>query len=104
MEALRPGEFDPCGDMVRRSISSFRTCIDNVAHRNECDLTGQGALGIEGFVKGMWRIDEELRRAQTQALKSAKSLSSLSSAYRSSGRKASVPKLPPRPKSRDILR
>ncbi|PPR01473.1 hypothetical protein CVT26_015096 [Gymnopilus dilepis] len=74
---------------------------------NECDLTGQGALGIEGFVKGMWRIDEELRRAQTQALKSAKSLSSLSSAYRSSGslgRKASVPKLPPRPKSRDILR
>lgn len=38
---------------------------------NECDPTQSGSLDIEGFVKGMWRIDEELRRAQTQLLKSA---------------------------------
>ncbi|KAF8911021.1 hypothetical protein CPB84DRAFT_1763143 [Gymnopilus junonius] len=74
---------------------------------NECDLTGQGALSMEGFVKGMWRIDEELRRAQSQALKSAKSLGNLSDIYRSNstlGHTPSVPKIPPKPKSRDILR
>jgi hypothetical protein len=32
--------------------------------RNECDTTGRGCLDREAFVKGMWRIDEELRRAQ----------------------------------------
>ncbi|GLB34768.1 hypothetical protein LshimejAT787_0203330 [Lyophyllum shimeji] len=42
---------------------------------NECDPGGTGALTRDAFVKGMWRIDEELRRAQTQALKSTSSTS-----------------------------
>ncbi|KAF9473772.1 hypothetical protein BDN70DRAFT_885538 [Pholiota conissans] len=40
---------------------------------NECDITGQGALSLEAFVKGMWRIDEELRRAQALAIRNATS-------------------------------
>ncbi|KAF5380878.1 hypothetical protein D9615_004125 [Tricholomella constricta] len=46
---------------------------------NECDPSGTGSLTRDAFVKGMWRIDEELRRVQTQALKStsATSLGSL---------------------------
>ncbi|KDQ61175.1 hypothetical protein JAAARDRAFT_173762 [Jaapia argillacea MUCL 33604] len=31
---------------------------------SECDPAGQGSLDLDSFVKGMWRIDEELRRAQ----------------------------------------
>ncbi|KAI0636591.1 hypothetical protein C8Q77DRAFT_1093581 [Trametes polyzona] len=30
----------------------------------ECDPAGTGTLDRDGFVKGMWRIDEELRKAQ----------------------------------------
>ncbi|KDR81707.1 hypothetical protein GALMADRAFT_221573 [Galerina marginata CBS 339.88] len=60
---------------------------------NECDVTGKGALSFDAFVKGMWRIDEELRRAQTQAIKSA-------TAYRSNNLRT-APKIPQ--KSRDIL-
>lgn len=30
----------------------------------ECDPNGTGSLDRDAFVKGMWRIDEELRRAQ----------------------------------------
>lgn len=33
-------------------------------NRAECDPAGTGALDLEGFIHGMWRIDEELRRAQ----------------------------------------
>ncbi|KAF8201753.1 hypothetical protein BJ912DRAFT_1117126 [Pholiota molesta] len=40
---------------------------------SECDLTGQGALNLDAFVKGMWRIDEELRRAQALAIRAATS-------------------------------
>ena len=35
--------------------------------RKECDTAGRGSLDREAFVKGMWRIDEELRKAQTSA-------------------------------------
>ncbi|KAF9013921.1 hypothetical protein BDQ17DRAFT_1536440 [Cyathus striatus] len=42
---------------------------------SECDPTNTGSLGVDAFVKGMWRIDEELRRAQMQALKSASTAS-----------------------------
>lgn len=31
---------------------------------SECDPSGQGSLDRDAFVTGMWRIDEELRRAQ----------------------------------------
>ncbi|PPQ93232.1 hypothetical protein CVT25_015230 [Psilocybe cyanescens] len=65
---------------------------------NECDITGKGALSLEAFVKGMWRIDEELRRAQTQAIKSA---TNGAAAYRSNSLR-SAHKPPHRP--RDILR
>jgi len=30
---------------------------------DECDSAGRGSLDRDAFVKGMWRIDEELRRA-----------------------------------------
>ncbi|KAI0720428.1 hypothetical protein C8Q72DRAFT_862060 [Fomitopsis betulina] len=33
----------------------------------ECDPTGTGGLDLEGFIHGMWRIDEELRRAQLRS-------------------------------------
>ncbi|EPS96846.1 hypothetical protein FOMPIDRAFT_85446 [Fomitopsis schrenkii] len=33
----------------------------------ECDPAGTGALDLEGFIHGMWRIDEELRRAQLRS-------------------------------------
>ncbi|PCH37914.1 hypothetical protein WOLCODRAFT_161150 [Wolfiporia cocos MD-104 SS10] len=33
---------------------------------SECDPRGVGTLDREAFVKGMWRIDEELRRDQVQ--------------------------------------
>ncbi|KAJ6502180.1 hypothetical protein C8R45DRAFT_895491 [Mycena sanguinolenta] len=32
---------------------------------NECDLGRTGALDREAFVRGMWHIDEELRRAES---------------------------------------
>lgn len=32
--------------------------------RNECALPGQTFMEKDGFVKGMWRIDEELNRVQ----------------------------------------
>ncbi|KAF8798109.1 hypothetical protein BYT27DRAFT_7265219 [Phlegmacium glaucopus] len=64
---------------------------------NGCDLTGQGALGLEAFVKGMWRIDEELRRMQSQVIKAA-SNASLGS-YRSNSHRSNTTQ-----KSRDILR
>ncbi|KAF7778643.1 hypothetical protein Agabi119p4_2988 [Agaricus bisporus var. burnettii] len=32
---------------------------------NECDADKQGSLDLESFVRGMWRIDEQLRRSQT---------------------------------------
>ncbi|KAH9843145.1 uncharacterized protein C8Q71DRAFT_853635 [Rhodofomes roseus] len=31
---------------------------------SDCDPAGMGSLDLEGFVRGTWRIDEELRRAQ----------------------------------------
>ncbi|KAG6916654.1 hypothetical protein DXG01_005940 [Tephrocybe rancida] len=37
---------------------------------NECDPDGTGALTRDQFARGMWRVDEELRRAQILALKS----------------------------------
>lgn len=66
-------------------------------YRYECDPNNTGVLDCDGFVKGMWRIDEELRRAQTQALKSA-SATSLGS-LRGKGK----PK-PPASRSKPILR
>lgn len=65
---------------------------------NECDPKGEGFLDLDCFVKGMWRIDEELRRTQTQALKSTSnvSLSSLKSRRSQAGPRTQKPK--------DILR
>ena len=60
-------------------------------------MTGQGALSLEAFVKGMWRIDEELRRMQLQAIKTT-SNTSLGS-HRSSSHRSNITQ-----KSRDILR
>ncbi|KAF9469256.1 hypothetical protein BDZ94DRAFT_1303749 [Collybia nuda] len=64
---------------------------------SECDPSNIGVLDCDGFVKGMWRIDEELRRAQIQTLKSA-SASSLGS-LRGKGKS----KPPPVSRSKPIL-
>lgn len=66
--------------------------------RNECDADRTGALDRDDFVSGMWRIDEELRRARTNAVKSASS-SSLASLRGRNGHK-----LPPHSKPKLILR
>ncbi|KAH7909917.1 hypothetical protein BJ138DRAFT_1088641 [Hygrophoropsis aurantiaca] len=43
---------------------------------NDCDPQASGALDRDAFVKGMWRIDEELRRAQLSRRTSALSIAS----------------------------
>ncbi|KIL69839.1 hypothetical protein M378DRAFT_97897 [Amanita muscaria Koide BX008] len=58
---------------------------------NECDTEKKGVLDKESFVRGMWRIDEELRRAHTEPLKFA----------RSAGRKEAPPR--PLPRIKPIL-
>ena len=45
------------------SITLTHTCFALFC-RNECDPDGTGSLDREAFVRGMARIDEELRRAQ----------------------------------------
>ncbi|KIM55033.1 hypothetical protein SCLCIDRAFT_11095 [Scleroderma citrinum Foug A] len=44
---------------------------------NECDPRQTGALDRDAFVQGMWRIDEELRRAELARCTSALSAASL---------------------------
>ena len=84
----------------RNMVGSFGSLLPHLFYicmfyfRNACDLTGQGALSLEAFVKGMWRIDEELRRMQLQA-SSSTSLGS----YRPNTLRSNIS-----PKSRDILR
>lgn len=34
------------------------------AHRNDCEGSESGSLDVDAFVKAMWRIDEELRKAR----------------------------------------
>ncbi|TRM58591.1 hypothetical protein BD626DRAFT_573367 [Schizophyllum amplum] len=58
---------------------------------NECDTAQKGSLDRDAFVRGMWRIDEELRRAQ------------LRSSTLSSGSRLRAPPPPPRPKPKLIL-
>ena len=55
--------------------------------RNECDLLKTGGLNRESFVRGMWRIDEELRRAQTDPLKHPPSVNPYSSKSRGVARR-----------------
>ncbi|EGO21113.1 hypothetical protein SERLADRAFT_398428, partial [Serpula lacrymans var. lacrymans S7.9] len=43
----------------------------------DCDSARSGSLDRDAFVKGMWRIDEELRRAQLGRRISSSSSSSL---------------------------
>ncbi|KAH7918535.1 hypothetical protein BV22DRAFT_1076149 [Leucogyrophana mollusca] len=43
---------------------------------NDCDQSSSGYLDRDAFVKGMWRIDEELRRAQLSRRTSALSAAS----------------------------
>lgn len=32
--------------------------------RDDCEDSESGSLGVDSFVKSMWRIDEELRKAR----------------------------------------
>lgn len=66
MLQIRSGEA--AGDLVRSSFPSpsppalihrFR-----VACRNDCEGSDTGSLDVDAFVKAMWRIDEELRKAR----------------------------------------
>ncbi|KAG6854703.1 hypothetical protein C0991_002415 [Blastosporella zonata] len=80
----------------RRSRLGRRT-LGAIWH--ECDPDGTGSLMRDQFAKGMWRVDEELRRAQIQALKST-SATSLGSQRSRAG--YNIP--PPLPKHKPILR
>ncbi|KAG9226564.1 hypothetical protein CCMSSC00406_0005769 [Pleurotus cornucopiae] len=42
----------------------------------ECDPTGSGSLTQDAFIRGMWRIDEELRRARIRSSTSSAASSS----------------------------
>ncbi|KAH6918475.1 hypothetical protein BKA70DRAFT_18117 [Coprinopsis sp. MPI-PUGE-AT-0042] len=74
--------WKPCGLDKRRLADIW----------NECDYNQTGSLDLDSFVKGMWRIDEELRRTQLQSLKSASSVSlaSLASKKTSLSRQSSL--------------
>jgi hypothetical protein len=86
-----------CSLYIHFSYCLFHISISPKYNRSECDPSNTGALDRDGFVKGMWRIDEELRRAQTQALKTG-STSSLGS-LRGKGKVK-----PPVNRSKPILR
>ncbi|KIY50797.1 hypothetical protein FISHEDRAFT_71117 [Fistulina hepatica ATCC 64428] len=69
---------------------------------NECDTDGRGSLDRAAFVKGMWRIDEELRRAHTVPMPTSRTSSSTKS---SSSQLRQPPPIPiARSKSKPILR
>ncbi|KAG6844923.1 hypothetical protein H0H87_002407 [Tephrocybe sp. NHM501043] len=84
-------------ELIHLCFLSITDCFSTI--RNECDPDGTGALTRDQFAKGMWRVDEELRRAQIQALKST-STTSLGS-QRSRG---AYSKPPPVPRQKPILR
>ena len=69
MGALKARAEDAQGDMVRSLLVSLFVALADarVRRREECDPTGKGALDLEGFIHGMWKIDEELRRAQLRS-------------------------------------
>ncbi|KAH9930774.1 uncharacterized protein B0H18DRAFT_135254 [Fomitopsis serialis] len=71
MGALEARAEDAQGDMVRRALLSLTdglcSCGMRDVCRSECDPAGTGSLDLEGFIRGMWRIDEELRRAQLRS-------------------------------------
>lgn len=53
------------GEVVRRIWTCSRLGRPTLrAIWVECDPARTGTLDREGFVRGMWRVDEELRRAQ----------------------------------------
>lgn len=67
MEAIEVRENNATRDMVRYNLTCSYVSISlkaNYDRRTECDPTSIGSLDRDGFIKGMWRIDEELRKAQ----------------------------------------
>ncbi|KAF9227784.1 hypothetical protein BS17DRAFT_746573 [Gyrodon lividus] len=65
------------GRIVKRVWSASR--LDRKQLRdiwNDCDPQATGSLDRDAFVKGMWRIDEELRRAQLARRTSALTVAS----------------------------
>ncbi|KAG6814583.1 hypothetical protein H0H92_000112 [Tricholoma furcatifolium] len=63
---------------------------------NECDPDSTGSLNRDQFATGMWRLDEELRRAQLHALKSTNTATRSPSLFKSPP--------PPIPSRKPILR
>jgi len=64
-ESERGEEARLAGETVKRIWTRSRLGRGTLkAIWAECDPAGTGTLDREGFVRGMWRIDEELRRAQ----------------------------------------
>lgn len=70
MELVEAGRSDVACNMVRLLFSLIPSFYQGditdtfVPRRAECDPANDGALTRDAFVRGMWRIDEELRRAQ----------------------------------------
>ena len=59
--------------MVCLTVFSFGLYL-TLPYRDECDSGGIGSLNRDAFVKGMWRIDEELRKAQLSVIRGSPSL------------------------------
>jgi hypothetical protein len=85
MEDLETGKGKVTEYMVRFCLGPrfwFVLLSSISVNRKECDTTGRGNLDREAFVKGMWRIDEELRKIQMgsrtkAAVRPAKGLASI---------------------------
>ena len=50
----------PCFDLLALSSD----VLFRIAYRNDCESSDTGSLSVDAFVKAMWRIDEELRKAK----------------------------------------
>ncbi|KAF8891193.1 hypothetical protein BD779DRAFT_1670842 [Infundibulicybe gibba] len=70
---------------------------------SECDTNNDGSLDRDGFVRGMWRIDEELRRAQVRSSSGSSLFSSGSVRMHRTSSTGSASALKP-PRARTILR
>ena len=65
---LQIGSGEAEGNLVRSSFPSLspRALIQpfRVLCRDDCECSDTGSLDVDAFVKAMWRIDEELRKAR----------------------------------------
>ncbi|KAF7799570.1 hypothetical protein EIP86_010807 [Pleurotus ostreatoroseus] len=77
--APKPEEIGPDERLDGRTVSLIwkKSKLDRAKLKDiwdECDSGGIGSLNRDAFVKGMWRIDEELRKAQLSVIRGSPGL------------------------------